>query len=261
MTVMRCGRLFHGFWAGMMLLLMAGSACTIEEGDEVPRRTGTEYAVYEHVRGLDEAAVVTLRVAAGLDEWLRQTTNEGREAVCSRFFAWGRIYDVGAGSWSLRGADRRYDFELRDGLGLADPAASWRVTERVGNEVRSTVTLDAGADGALRCEVSAAWWNTYIIYDAAWTVRLTVSEETFEVSAEGDAQIRIEGEQGGTWSVDYRLTEPFVWSERAEGTFCSASYAVQAAFAGPAERQLEFQVVRSALGRVTITSDGVTEVW
>lgn len=233
----------------------------IEEGDSVPRRTGTEYAVYEHVRGLDEAAVVTLRVAAGLDEWLRQTTNAGREAVCNRFFAWGRVYDEGAGNWSLQGTGRRYDFSLSDGLGLADPGASWHVTERVGNEVRSTVTLRAGADGALRCEVSAAWWNTYILYDAAWTVHLTVSEETFEVSAAGDAQMRIEGEQGSVWSVDYRLMEPLVWSERAGETFCTAGYAVRAACDGVAERQLEFQAVRSALGRVTITSGGVTEVW
>lgn len=245
----------------MLLLLLAGSACTIEEGDSVPRRTGTEYAVYEHVRGLDEAAVVTLRVAAGLDEWLRQTTNAGREAVCNRFFAWGRVYDEGAGNWSLQGAGRRYDFALSDGLGLADPGASWHVTERIGNEVRSTVTLRAGADGALRCEVSAAWWNTYILYDAAWTVHLTVSEETFEVSAAGDAQMRIEGEQGSVWSVDYRLMEPLVWSERAGETFCTAGYAVRAACDGVAERQLEFQAVRSALGRVTITSGGVTEVW
>lgn len=258
---MRCGRLFHGFRAGMMLLLLAGSACTIEEGDEVPRRTGTEYAVYEHVRGLDEAAVVTLRVAAGLDEWLRQTTNAGREAVCNRFFAWGRVYDEGAGNWSLQGAGRRYDFALSDGLGLGDPGALWHVTERVGNEVRSTVTLRAGADGSLQCVVSAAWWNTYILYDAAWTVHLSVSEETFEVSAAGDAQMRIEGEQGSVWSVDYRLMEPLVWSERAGETFCTAGYAVRAACDGAAERQLEFQAVRSALGRVTITSGGVTEVW
>lgn len=261
MTVMHCARLFHGFWAGMMLLLLAGSACTIEEGDEVPRRTGTEYAVYEYVRGLDERAVVTLRVAAGLDEWLRQTTNEGREAVCNRFFAWGRVYDEGAGNWSLQGAGRRYDFELRDGLGLGEPGASWQVTERVGSEVRSTVVLEAEADSGLRCEVSAAWWDTYILYDAVWSVRLTVSEEMFEVSATGDARMRIEGEQGGLWTVDYRLTDPLAWSEHAGETFCSAGYAVRAAFEGAAERLLEFQVERSALGRVTITSGDVTEVW
>lgn len=261
MTVMHCARLFHGFWAGMMLLLLAGSACTIEEGDEVPRRTGTEHGIYSWVSGLDAEAVGTLRVAAGFDEWLRQTTSEGREEVCTRFFSWARVYDEGENHWSLQGSGLRYDFELRDGLGLGEPGASWLVTERVNGALRSTSTLAAADDGELRCDISAAYWNTYILYDAAWSVRMTVSKEVFDLSVSGSAEMRLESEQGGIWTVGYELTDPLVWSEQAGETVRKGAYAFRAAYAGATERLLEFRVVQSALGRVTITSGDVTEVW
>lgn len=258
---MQFGNFFRGIHAGLWILLLAGSSCMVEEGDFVPRRTEAEHAVYRSVSGLDMTTVEWMRMAAGLDEWLRQSTNADREAVCIRFFPWARVYEEGANCWSLRGSERRCDFELRDGLPLGDPDAMWQMEESVGEASRSTLTLVAGGEGALSCLVSSIYGADRTSYEVAWRVHLTVSEKRFSVSASGGATIQMKGEQGGAWSVDYELTEPLVWEEHADGTTCSAVYQIRAAFAGPSERLLEFRAEQSVMNRVVITNGEVSEVW
>ena len=227
----------------------------------MPRRTEAEHAVYRSVSGLDMTTVEWLRMAAGLDEWLRQSTNAEREAVCARFFPWARVYEEGANRWSLRGRERRCNFELRDGLLLDDPGASWQMEESVGEVSSSTLTLVAEGEGTLSCLVSSIFGADRTLHEAAWRVHLTVSEERFAVSVSGGASARIKGEQGGAWSINYELAEPLVWEEHADETTCSAVYQIRAAFSGLSERLLEFRAEQSVMNRVVITNGVVSEVW
>ena len=108
------------------------------------------------------------------------------------------------------------------------------------------------------------FFSLLLVLEAAALLRavLLAGPRIAEYIAQGEKMARFHGTLPAMRGrILDRAGRTLVWSERAGETFCTAGYAVRAACDGAAERQLEFQAVRSALGRVTITSGGVTEVW
>lgn len=84
-------------------LLFAG--CTVQEGETPPCRTQAEYAIYTSLSDVRELFAGDMFLAAGLREWMAQTTDEGREAIRKRFFAWGEVVPESEQNWTLTGSD------------------------------------------------------------------------------------------------------------------------------------------------------------
>lgn len=252
------------------LAAFAAPSCTIEQGETPPRRTEGEYAVFRTIDLQNRNAAKELLLAAGLDEYLAQTTDEGREAVCRRFFDWGRVARTADGAWTLTGSGQYYLFQLRDGLRLGEAGAAWEVRKANGQTgaVEFLYSLTSAADGALRSRVAFADPESEAALE--WSVRFSVTETEIGFTAEsGEGRILLSGydryrdpdPSRRNWTVEYRFGEPYRLSVTERKVSVRQRLAAKARSEVPERRELRFEASQTDSDEVTITRDGLGETW
>lgn len=114
----------------ILLLLIACfcSSCFTNDSYE-QRHTQAGWLLFHYADAtLDANYVVALR-AAQFDEYLRQTTDEGRQEVHNRYFPRERIvYEANA--WWILSTRYTWIITVVDGRSLDDPGAEWGITYR-----------------------------------------------------------------------------------------------------------------------------------
>ncbi len=246
-----------------LLLLVAPASCTIEQGYPRPRKTDGAYAVFRTIDNFNRSVVEDIRLVMGLNLYLAQTTDAGREAVCRRFFDWAEVSRTDTGGWMLAGVYWRYEFELLDDLKLGAEGAVWTVRMKYADAVWRTLTLTT--EGRLvRCRTAVA---TPDLEEAAaeWLIRLSTVNGV-EISAQsGDGTLLVprqeswgvpSGSDTEVWTVRYRFEEPCEWGE---GTRQHLSATAQ--LTSPEQRLFVLEAVEQTPGVIVITCDGISEEW
>lgn len=251
------------FFCIALLAALGGllTACTVEEGDERPRRTQGEYAVYSSVYLLHGRAVENLRLAAGFDAYLRQTTDAGRAAVAARFFPWVRIIEQKNYGWRLlygESEEMYYDFILKDGLLLGEPGASWLCYWRYSAEPSVQLICDLSTEG----DVVRYKGRPFEDNRVDWLVGVTLTDSDFSVSIAGDSNFEYKSGRWNEdcWTVDCRIDAPLQWSY-CNGGMTAGTMSVKAVLSAERPRTIAFRAEHVRGGLQIIAEDGFKENW
>lgn len=134
----------------VLLLILYGCGACFSIDTPAPTEAGWKLFGYaDEAFGAHRRAVMR---AVHLDEYRRQTTDEGRLEVHERYFPRERIVDKGE-VWHVVSTEYVWTFEIVGGRSLAEPDAEWRIAYKVDTSNLATkVTIRSGDDGALSAE-------------------------------------------------------------------------------------------------------------
>lgn len=237
------------------------AACTVDEGDQRPRRTQGEYAVYSSVYILHGRAVENLRLVVGFDAYLRQTTDAGRAAVAARFFPWARNIEQKDYGWRLELdelGEMYYDFMLKDGLLLGEPGASWLCYWRYSSQTAVQLICDLSTEGDAVHYKGVPFENNRV----DWLVGVTLTDSDFSVLIAGYSRFEYKRDRWDedAWLVGCRIDAPLQWSDRNGGVTAGAM-SVNAILAADRPRTIAFRA-EHVQGSLQITAeDGFKEIW
>lgn len=238
------------------MLASAAMACTVEEGGSRPSETQGEIAVYYRLCEMNYwAASDVVYTAAGLNEYLRQTTDEGREEVRSRYFHGVRITRDEEGSWVLESNETQLEFVVEGGRLLGEENASWKMSGRgsypIWNQpIMGTFTTEGDR---IRCNISCTDADKTEAVD--WLVVATVSEDDIRMEIEGGGRIDLINRfYSGTdkWRLEYRIVEPMIRVDRGREV-SAGKLSVTAVLTGSEERRMEFEAEHRGVNDVKIT--------
>lgn len=236
-------------------------ACTVEEGGSRPSETQGEIAVYYRLCEMNYwAASDVVYTAAGLNEYLRQTTDEGREKVRSRYFP-GRRIEQAEGRWVLESNETQLEFEIEGGRLLGEENASWKMSGRGSYPIWNqpiTGTLTTEGD-RIRCNISCSDADKTEAVD--WLVAATVSEDDIRMEIEGGGRIDLINRfYSGTdkWRLEYRIVEPMIREDRGREV-SAGKLSVTAVLTGSEQRRMEFEAEHRGVNDVKITVGGSSE--
>lgn len=248
----------------LCVVLLAGilGACTVDEGDEKPRRTQGEYAVYANVYILQARAIENLRMVYGFDAYLQQTTDAGREAVAARFFPWAKVIAPTESGWRIQDdepGEMYYDFMFEEGLQLDQSGASWQVYCRYSSSsdlnLIASLTNNSGEIHYKGFPGADGWVD--------WVVDVTLSKTDFVVVAGGAGGYEYESDsrrEEEVWTVESRIGTPLHWGD-SKRCFHEGSMRIKALLASNSPRTIEFDAKLLRNGVRITTLDGMTETW
>lgn len=248
--------------AAALWLVSAAAACTVDEGGPRPSETQGEIAVYYWICGMNHwAACDGVYTAAGLNEYLRQTTGEGREAVRSRYFPGVRIEQAEEGCWVLESSERRMEFVIEGGRLLGEENASWRVSGLgsypIWNQPITGIFTTEG--DRIRCNISCTDADQTEAVD--WLVAATASGDDIRMEIEGSGRIDIvrRFDSGvDKWRLEYRIVEPMIREDRGRNV-SGGKLSVTAVLTGSEQRRMEFDAEHRGVNDVKITVGGGSE--
>lgn len=244
------------------MLASAAMACTVNEGDYRPTETQSEIAVYYRLCEMNYwAACDGVYFAAGLNEYLRQTTDEGREAVCSRYFHGVRIIRGAGESWVLESSERQLEFVLEGGRLLGEENASWRMSGRgsypIWNEPITGLFTTEGE--RIRCNISCTDTDKTEAVD--WLVAATFSDDDIRMEIEGGGRIDLINRFYSVvdkWRLEYRIMEPMIRENRGWNV-SAGKLSVTAVLTGREQRRMEFEAEHLGANDVEITGGDRSE--
>lgn len=239
------------------VLLMAVTACTVDEGESRPRKTQGEYSVFNWVYVQNVVAAREIYTTFGFDQYLRQTTEAGRLTVRDRFFPYMHISGSGT-NWSLSREGMRYDFELDTENLLDVPGAHWKVYYwHESSNTKQLVGEYTSEQDRVRCKVysdmAAAEWVT------DWTIDVKITDDDFCLTADGSGEFRFNSGFGKElWMVAYTISEPLEWHPTG---MVIGTVEVSARLSGGESRLLEFEAVQLGPDGVRIIAGDDSEEW
>lgn len=256
----------------VLLLALLFAGCTVQEGEIPPRRTQEEYAIYSSLSDVRELFAGDMFLAAGLREWMAQTTDEGREAIRKRFFAWGEVVPESERSWTLTGSD------IWNSIGFsAGKAEGWRSIVRLvkTNEPSGLLSdftlMDWGGQIDLAIRYRSGDW---FAGETNWKVRFEITPDDVVAAVEGEERFLywegLYGHRLHRWEVVANTSdEPIRWQVAArsstEGRLSLEAICLvpdpMATTSYVMERYLEFEAVQTSSGSVNIIREDLTEEW
>lgn len=253
-------RKYIRFTALSLLLGILLAACVVEDGEQRPRRTQGEYAVLSNVDMLHAGAVWNLRVAAGFDAYLRQSTDEGRAKVVKRFFPWVKFIVRTDSGWKLQPDEQGswyYQFVIEDDLLLGQAGASW-LCYRADAGVQMQLICDLKTEGDRIRYKGVAFDNS----STDWLVGLALTEDDFVVTFTGRSEFVYKSDRHDEdrWTVVCRADSPVRWGERENGV-TTGVLSVIASLSGAVPRTIGFTADYNQSGVMITTRDGVSEFW
>lgn len=250
--------------AAALWLVSAVAACTVDDGESRPSETRGEIAVYYWLCDMNYwAACDGVYTATGLNEYLRQTTDEEREEVRSRYFPGVRIEQAEDGRWVLESSERRMEFVIEGGRLLGEENASWKMSGR-GSYPRwdQPITGIFTTEGdRIRCNMSCTGTDPDRTETVDWLVAATASGDDIRMEIEGSGRIDIERRfDSGTdkWRLEYRIGEPMIREDRG-WEVSGGKLSVTAVLTGSEQRRLEFEAEHRGVNDLKITSGGRSE--
>lgn len=241
---------------GILLLIVCGcSACFTIWDKPAPTEAGWKLFGYaDEAFGAHRRAVMR---AVHLDEYRRQTTDEGRLEVQERYFPRERIVGDGA-VWRIVSTEYVWTFEISGGLPLAEPGAEWHIIFKADHsDHEKTLSIRTGDDGTL-------------------SVESRIDLPRFATSAETEARVTEHAEEpslaftsgGGTLrgldvprlDVSYTISRPVVLTGAVDVPESGGALAIRAY--NPAD-SAEEEVAARYLddGQVEIDYLGQTDIW
>lgn len=242
--------------AAALVLVSAAMACTVDDGGSRPSESQGEIAVYYWLCDMNYwAACDGVYAAAGLNEYLRQTTDEGREKVLSGYFPWGRIEQAEDGRWVLESNETQLEFVIEGGRLLGEENASWRMSGRgsypIWNQpITGTFTTEGDR---IRCNISCTDADKTEAVD--WLVAATASGDDIRMEIEGSGRIDLINRfYSGTdkWRLEYRIVEPMIREDRGRSV-SGGKLSVTALLTGSEQRRMEFEAEHRGVNDVKIT--------
>lgn len=251
--------------AAALVLVSAAMACTVDEGGSRPSETRSEIAVYYWICGMNHwAACDGVYTAAGLNEYLRQTTDEGREAVRSRYFPGVRIEQAADGGWVFESSEKQLKFVIEGGRLLGEENASWRMSGRgsypIWNQpITGTFTTEGDR---IRCNISCTDTGEGRTETVDWLVAATASgDDDIRMEIEGSGRIDIVRRfdfGADKWRLEYRIGKPMIREDRGREV-SGGKLSVTAVLTGSEERRMEFEAEHRGVKDVKITVGGGSE--
>lgn len=194
----------------LSLVIWGCCACFSDLGRPEPTEAGWKLFGYvDAVFGMDRMAAMR---AAQLDEYCRQTTDEGRREVHDCYFPRERIVSDG-NVWQVVSTQSIWTFEFIDGISLTMPDAEWKVSYKMDGLDQTTVVMINSGDGALllKSQMEQRRFSTF-------------SELRFRVVQSADAQLALEflsgkgsllGQDVPQLDLAYVISEPVtqIWSD------------------------------------------------
>lgn len=248
----------------VVALVAAAVACTVDQGDSRPRQTQGEIEVYYQLSHMNHwAACYGVYTAAGLNEYLRQTTDEGREAVRSRYFSGSWIRQTEEGSWLLESEEIRFEFELEGGALLGEANASWRMScwnwyLSMNEPVTGIFTTEGDR---IRCKLSRTVTDQTEAVD--WLVATTLFQEDILLEIEGSGRIDLTNRfwfVEDKWQLEYRITHPMT-REDCGRKVLAGKFSVTALATGSEARRMEFEAEHLGPENIKITTLDHAEKW
>lgn len=256
----------------VLLLTLLFAGCTYQVGETPPRRTQEEYAIYLSLNNVRELFAEDMFLAAGLREWMMQTTDEGREAIRNRFFAWGEVIPESERSWTLTGSD------TWNAIGFSTASVEgWRSIVRLEktykhSNLSSELTLtDWGGQIDLAIHYRS---DDRFESETNWKVRFDITPGGVVAAVEGEERFLFRQERYGSsdsrWEVVANTSdEPLRWQVDGRGStegrlFLKAICLVPdpgATTPYVTERCMEFEAHRTASGSVKIIRKDLIEEW
>lgn len=131
----------------VLLLILYGCGACFSIDTPAPTEAGWKLFGYaDEAFGAHRRAVMR---AVHLDEYRRQTTDEGRLEVHERYFPRERIVDKGE-VWHVVSTEYVWTFEIVGGRSLAEPDAEWRVAYQIDtSDLATHVAIRSRDDGTL----------------------------------------------------------------------------------------------------------------
>lgn len=250
--------------AAVAALVASAAACTVDQGDPRPQKTQGEIEVYRQICDMNDwAAYYGVFTAAGLNEYLRQTTDEGREAVRSRYFYGSWIRQTEEGHWLLESEEVRFEFVLEDDALLGEENASWRMScwnwyLSLNEPVTGIFTTEGDR---IRCKLSRTVTDRTEAVD--WLAATTLAENDIRMEIEGSGRIDFTNKfwfVEDKWHLEYRVLEPQVREDFGRDVV-TGKLAVTALATGTEPRSMEFVAEHLGLIDVEITVGNSSEKW
>lgn len=248
----------------MLLLLIACfcSSCFTDEPYE-QHHTQAGWLLFHYADAtLDANYAVALR-AAQFDEYLRQTTDEGRQEVHSRYFPRERIV-CEANAWWILSTRYTWIITMLDGKSLDDPGAEWIVMyrdewglrEADKEDVRSTIS---SADGGMLTMRSSIGLSRFITQcEVTMRVPHFGGENSFLEFLSGGAKLK--GRTTPRLDVAFAIETPIVYKPPFEMPEMSGALSITAHNeVDNADEQLTSEYLPHH--EVKITYCGKTETW
>lgn len=246
------------------MLVSAAMACTVDEGGSRPSETRGEIAVYYWLCDMNYwAACDGVYTAAGLNEYLRQTTDEGREEVHSRYFPGVRIQQAEDGRWVLESRERQMEFVIEGGRLLGEENASWRMSGRGSyprwdQPITGTFTTEGDR---IRCNMSYTGTDPDKTETVDWLVAATASGDDIRMEIEGSGRIdmmRRFDDAVDKWRLEYRIGAPMI-REDGGRSVSGGKLSVTAVLTGSESRRMEFEAEHRGVNDLKITVGGGSE--
>lgn len=245
----------------VLLLLIAcwNTACT--SIDYVPAPTEAGWVIFRYADTAFGHHCEAAMRAAQLDEYRRQTTDEGRREVQDRYFLRERIVNDG-NRWQVLSPEYTWQFEYRAGQFLGEVGTELHVTYETlyAYEPDVTAVIRSGAGQVLSLQ------------SASGTVQFATGVEMqFQMRQDMERGLSLEFLSGGgtlrgkdtpRLDVDYSIVEPvvFIWSDPSPQ---SGGKLDITAFNGAEGSGVHEAVTARYLknGAVEITYGGVSATW
>lgn len=256
----------------VLLLTLLFAGCTYQVGETPPRRTQEEYAIYISLNNVRELFAEDMFLAAGLREWMMQTTDEGREAIRNRFFAWGEVIPESERSWTLTGSDSWTAIGFSAGAVEGQVSIVRLVKTYKHSSLSSELTLtDWGGQIDLAIHYRS---DDQFEGETNWKVRFDITPGDVVAAVEGEERFLFRQERYGSsysrWEVVANTSdEPLRWQVDGRGStegrlFLKAICLVPdpgATTPYVTERCMEFEAHQTASGSVKIIRKDLIEEW
>lgn len=244
----------------LLLLIVCGcSACT--SIDDVPAPTEAGWVLFRYADTAFGHHCEAAMRAAQLDEYRRQTTDEGRREVQDRYFPRERIVNDG-NRWQVLSTGYTWQFEYRAGQFLGE----------AGTELHVTYETFYVYDSDVTAEIRSGTGQALSLQAASETMQFeTAVEMQFRVRPDMDGGLSLEFLSGGgtlrgkdtpRLDIDYSIVEPvvFLWSDPSPQS--GGKLDISAFNEAEGDGVHEAATARYLEGRaVEITYGGVSATW
>ena len=197
-----------------LLLLLIGCGCACTSIDNAPAPTQAGWVLFGSVNTAFGNHCEAAMRAAQLDEYRRQTTDEGRREVQDRYFLRERIVNDG-NVWRVLSTGYTWRFEFRIGQYLGETGTELHVTCETlyGYEPEEKAVIRSGADQMLSMASESETMQF-----------ATTAEMKFRMRQDAEGGLSLEffsgcgtlrGKDKPRLDIDYSIVEPvvFLWSE------------------------------------------------
>lgn len=194
-----------------LLLILGGcAACMSIEG---PQPTEAGWLMLRYAESGIDANRALVQQALRFDEYVSQTTDEGRKEVHDRYFPRERIVER-EGVWQVLSSHEVWTFELRGGKPLGEAGCEWKVAcvDERENSLGNAVIGDAGeGELAVSSEIPLLRFRTR----AQVVLRVSYGENGTQVFEYRSGDVRLQGLKTPRLDVDCTIAEPLIYRNQA----------------------------------------------